>query len=91
MSIAKQVKTPSIAAKRCCRDRPFWVVHSRYSSSCELVLAVKGQGVHGFTLDAQVGEFILTRPYMKVPKVSLVVVREAAITSRRRCMSQLPI
>lgn len=42
----------------------------RYSSSCELVLAVKGDGVHGFTLDTHVGEFILTKPYMEIPKVS---------------------
>lgn len=41
----------------------------RYSSSCELVLAVKGQGVHGFTLDPLVGEFILTKPYMRIPEV----------------------
>ncbi|CAM9861499.1 unnamed protein product [Ascophyllum nodosum] len=39
-----------------------------YGSSCELVIAVKGQGVHGFTLDPHVGEFILTKPYMKIPK-----------------------
>ncbi|CAN0390583.1 unnamed protein product [Ectocarpus sp. 12 AP-2014] len=38
-----------------------------YSGSCELVLAVKGQGVHGFTLDSSVGEFILTKPYMRIP------------------------
>ncbi|CAM9683217.1 unnamed protein product [Ectocarpus sp. 6 AP-2014] len=38
-----------------------------YSGSCELVLAVKGQGVHGFTLDSSVGEFILTKPYMSIP------------------------
>ena len=43
----------------------------RYGSSCELVIAVKGQGVHGFTLDPHVGEFILTKPYMKIPKVGL--------------------
>ena len=34
------------------------------------MLAVHGRGVHGFTLDTHVGEFILTRPYMKIPKVS---------------------
>eukprot|EP00903_Cladosiphon_okamuranus_P010382 g9821.t1 len=39
-----------------------------YSASCELVLAVKGQGVHGFTLDPLVGEFILTKPYMRIPE-----------------------
>lgn len=34
------------------------------------MLAVRGKGVHGFTLDPQVGEFILTKPYMKIPKVT---------------------
>lgn len=60
-----------------CLSRPFGCAAclarfgslDRYSSSCELVLAVQGQGVHGFTLDAHVGEFILTRPYIKIPKV----------------------
>lgn len=33
------------------------------------MLAVKGQGVHGFTLDPLVGEFILTKPYMRIPEV----------------------
>lgn len=47
----------------------FLVASIRYSSSCELVLAVKGQGVHGFTLDSHVGEFILTKPYMRIPEV----------------------
>ena len=33
------------------------------------MLAVKNQGVHGFTLDPLVGEFILTKPYMRIPEV----------------------
>lgn len=60
-------------------SKVFWFVASlysppcgRYGSSCELVIAVKGQGVHGFTLDSHVGEFVLTRPYMKILKVRLV-------------------
>lgn len=36
------------------------------------MLAVKDQGVHGFTLDSQVGEFILTKPYMRIPEVGCV-------------------
>lgn len=44
----------------------------RYGSTCDLVLAVKGQGVHGFSLDSHVGEFILTKPYMSIPKVSCI-------------------
>ncbi|CAM9795000.1 unnamed protein product [Discosporangium mesarthrocarpum] len=42
--------------------------YGMYSSSCELILAVKGEGVHGFTLDSHVGEFVLTNPYMTIPK-----------------------
>jgi fructose-1,6-bisphosphatase I len=37
-----------------------------YSSSCMMVLTT-GSGVNGFTLDPQIGEFILTNPNMKVP------------------------
>eukprot|EP00897_Mesotaenium_endlicherianum_P008824 jgi/Mesen1/7970/ME000422S07129 len=38
-----------------------------YGSSCTLVLST-GQGVHGFTLDPSLGEFILTHPDIKIPK-----------------------
>lgn len=37
-----------------------------YGSSTMFVYTV-GNGVHGFTLDSNVGEFILTHPYMKIP------------------------
>lgn len=37
-----------------------------YGSSTMFVYTT-GQGVHGFTLDSNVGEFILTHPYMKIP------------------------
>jgi len=37
-----------------------------YSSASMLVMSV-GEGVHGFTLDTSVGEFILTHPDMCVP------------------------
>jgi fructose-1,6-bisphosphatase I len=37
-----------------------------YSSSCMMVLTT-GHGVNGFTLDPQIGEFILTNPNMQVP------------------------
>lgn len=43
-------------------------------------MAVKGKGVHGFTLDSLVGEFILTKPYMRIPEVQYVWVgREAMV------------
>lgn len=38
-----------------------------YSSSCMMVLTT-GKGVNGFTLDPQIGEFVLTNPDMKVPE-----------------------
>jgi len=37
-----------------------------YSASTELVLTI-GRGVIGFTLDASIGEFVLTRPSIKIP------------------------
>ncbi|CAJ1953101.1 unnamed protein product [Sphenostylis stenocarpa] len=38
-----------------------------YGSSCTLVLST-GAGVHGFTLDPSLGEFILTHPDIQIPK-----------------------
>lgn len=37
-----------------------------YSSSCMMVLTT-GSGVNGFTLDPQIGEFVLTHPNMTIP------------------------
>ena len=37
-----------------------------YSSSTVLVLTL-GNGVNGFTLDPQIGEFVLTHPGMRIP------------------------
>lgn len=37
-----------------------------YSSSCMMVLTT-GDGVNGFTLDPQIGEFVLTHPNMRIP------------------------
>lgn len=37
-----------------------------YSSSCMMVLTT-GHGVNGFTLDPQIGEFVLTHPDMTIP------------------------
>lgn len=39
-----------------------------YSSACEMVFTWRGGGVHGFCLDATIGEFIHTRPNMKFPE-----------------------
>lgn len=38
-----------------------------YSSSCMMVITT-GKGVNGFTLDPQIGEFVLTHPNMQIPK-----------------------
>ena len=38
-----------------------------YSSSCILVVSV-GTGCYGFTLDTNVGDFLLTHPNMKIPE-----------------------
>lgn len=37
-----------------------------YSSSCMMVLTT-GDGVNGFTLDPQIGEFVLTHPKIRIP------------------------
>ncbi len=38
-----------------------------YGSSTMMVYST-GQGVHGFTLDPRIGEFLLSHPYMRVPE-----------------------
>lgn len=37
-------------------------------SSATMLVASWGAGVHGFTLDRGLGEFVLTHPYMQIPK-----------------------
>jgi len=39
-----------------------------YSAATELVMSFGGKTCQGFTLDEQVGEFILTKPNMQIPK-----------------------
>lgn len=41
--------------------------YALYSSATMLVVSV-GAGVHGFTLDPTIGEFVLTHPDMKMPQ-----------------------
>jgi fructose-1,6-bisphosphatase I len=41
--------------------------YSVYGPSTQLVLTV-GDGVHGFTLDREMGSFIYTHPYMTIPE-----------------------
>ncbi len=40
-----------------------------YSSSTMLVLST-GRGVHGFTLDREIGEFMLTHPDLRIPETT---------------------
>ncbi|PVH16061.1 uncharacterized protein CXQ87_003924 [Candidozyma duobushaemuli] len=40
--------------------------YTMYGASAHLMLTT-GRGVHGFTLDTQLGEFILTQPDLKIP------------------------
>jgi len=42
-----------------------------YSSSCFFVVTL-GAGVYGFTLDENIGEFVLTHPNIKVPETSKI-------------------
>lgn len=43
-----------------------------YSSSTFLVLTL-GSGTYGFTLDENLGEFILSRPNIKIPETSSIM------------------
>ena len=40
--------------------------YALYGSSTMLVLTI-GQGTHGFTLDREIGEFLLTHPHLRIP------------------------
>ena len=42
--------------------------YTTYGSSTQMVLAYKGSGVHIFTLDPSIGEFILTQQNVKIPE-----------------------
>jgi fructose-1,6-bisphosphatase I / sedoheptulose-1,7-bisphosphatase len=48
-----------------------------YGPSTMLVLTV-GTGVHGFTLDPRLGEFILTRPRIRIPRAATELTVNAA-------------
>lgn len=39
-----------------------------YGASAQLVITMKGGNVNGFTMDAALGEFILTHPDMRIPR-----------------------
>ena len=43
-----------------------------YSSSCFFVLTL-GSGTYGFTLDENIGEFVLSHPNIKIPETSKII------------------
>lgn len=57
-----------------------------YGPSTVLVLSV-GRGVHGFTLDPEIGEFILTQPDMTIPATT----SEFAVNSSNRRFWDRPV
>jgi fructose-1,6-bisphosphatase I len=60
--------------------------YALYGSSTMLVLTL-GHGVNGFTLDREVGEFILTHPNMTIPEDT----REFAINASNRRFWEPPV
>jgi len=60
--------------------------YALYGSSTMLVLTM-GHGVNGFTLDREVGEFILTNPDMKIPAET----KEFAINASNRRFWEPPV
>eukprot|EP00188_Purpureofilum_apyrenoidigerum_P004162 Plantae.Rhodophyta-Purpureofilum_apyrenoidigerum.ctg45798.p1 GENE.Plantae.Rhodophyta-Purpureofilum_apyrenoidigerum.ctg45798~~Plantae.Rhodophyta-Purpureofilum_apyrenoidigerum.ctg45798.p1 ORF type:complete len:248 (-),score=58.97 Plantae.Rhodophyta-Purpureofilum_apyrenoidigerum.ctg45798:162-905(-) len=63
-------KDPEDAAKatmRVGRGNIACAGYAMYGSATNLVLSF-GEGVHGFTLDPSIGEFVLTHPNIKIPQ-----------------------
>ena len=60
--------------------------YALYGSSTMLVLTT-GHGVNGFTLDREVGEFLLTHPNMRIPEET----REFAINASNRRFWEPPV
>ncbi|TYC56628.1 class 1 fructose-bisphosphatase [Zoogloea oleivorans] len=60
--------------------------YSVYGPSTQLILTV-GDGVHGFTLDREMGSFIYTNPYMTIPEDT----KEYAINASNERFWEAPI
>ena len=60
----KDVREAAVLAKG---DDMVCAGYCLYGSSTILVISVKGSGVHGFTLDPSLGEFVLSHPNMRIP------------------------
>jgi fructose-1,6-bisphosphatase I len=68
-SILKKDSSPDAADQDCCKQKGTNQVGAGYiiyGSSTMFVYTV-GHGVHGFTFDSNVGEFILSHEYIKTP------------------------
>lgn len=52
-----------------------------------MVVLTLGQGVHGFTLDREVGEFVLTHPGMRIPEEA----REFAVNASNQRFWEMPV
>jgi fructose-1,6-bisphosphatase I len=60
--------------------------YSVYGPSTQLILTV-GDGVHGFTLDREMGSFIYTNPYMTIPEDT----KEYAINASNERFWEAPV
>ncbi|WP_461209375.1 class 1 fructose-bisphosphatase [Desulfocurvus sp. DL9XJH121] len=63
----KSGESPSLDEVLQCCDKQVAAGYFIYGSSTMMVFTT-GQGVHGFTLDPSVGEFLLSHPDMKIPE-----------------------
>lgn len=80
------VKEPRIADFLQAGARQMCAGYALYGSSTMMVLTT-GQGVNGFTLDPNVGEFLLTHPDMRVPEET----EEFAINASRARLWEAPV
>ncbi len=65
--LKKSGDTPTLAEVLQCCDKQVAAGYFIYGSSTMMVYTT-GQGVHGFTLDPSVGEFLLSHPDMRIPR-----------------------
>ncbi len=67
-------------------DKQICAGYCLYGSSTMLVFSI-GRGVHGFTLEPSIGEFLLTHPDMKIPEDT----SEYAINHTNRLLWEAPV
>lgn len=66
LACAEDIKAPAISDFLQPGSRQLAAGYALYGPSTMLVLTV-GSGTHGFTLDREIGEFLLTHPDMRIP------------------------